>query len=153
MTDAYNAADTRQLRKAIKAARQAEAERSIVVLGLMSSPAGRNWVHSILVDCGIFHQTFSLNALAMAFNEGKRSVSLQLLADVVRWAPDQYIQMMREANDKEIANGRRTDSGSERSRSDIRGDDSGRPDDPVGPAGSVESEYEPGLFDGQDTTH
>ena len=153
MNEQFNASDTRQLRKAVKAARQAEAERSSVILSLMSNPAGRNWVHSIFVDCGIFHQTFSLNALAMAFNEGKRSVALQLLADVVRWAPDQYIQMMREANDKEIANGRRTDSGSERSGSDTRGDDSGRSDDAIGPTGTVESEYEPGLFDGQDTTH
>jgi hypothetical protein len=151
VNDPYNAADLRALRRATRAAKHAEAERRVVIFNLMASPGGRNWVHSILADCAIFSTTFTGEALSGAFNEGKRSVGLQLLTDVVRWAPDQYIQMMREQTDKEQANARRDDSGHSGSDANGGGSDLGRPDDA---GGSVTFEYDPGDDGvGEDTTH
>lgn len=138
----YNAADLKAIRRASKLAKQAEIERRGVILSVMSNPAGRNWMYDRLVRCHVFSPSFSLQALAMAFGEGERNIGLQDLNDVMQFAPDQYIQMMREANDRNQSNGRRTDdSGHERSGADSGRIDPGRPDDAVG---SVEHDYNPG---------
>ena len=137
MAEEYNAADRKAVRRRIKEARQALAERQIVVLNLMSSPAGRSYMHERLVRCHIFSSSFNASSLGMAFAEGERNVGLQDLNDVMAFAPDQYIQMMREANDRSnndrpirsAENGRRDDTGSE-------------PE-----AGAVISDYDPGNDD------
>lgn len=136
-----NASDTRAIRKAQKAAKVAESERQGVVVNLMSSPAGRGYVYDQLTRCHVFSPSFNLSALAMAFAEGERNSGLQLLGDVMAFAPDQYVQMMREANDRRSANDNNSEAG--RSSANGRGPDSGpEPDDADG---GLVSEYEPGL--------
>ena len=80
--------------------------------------------------------------MAMAFAEGERNIGLQDLNDVMAWAPDQYIAMMREASDKRIAeDGRRSDSPSGRpngSDPGFDGDDNGT---------GVPSDYDPNGVD------
>lgn len=137
MTDGYNASDLKDVRRAARAAKLAEADRRSVVYSLMSSPAGRNWMYDRLVRCHVFSSSFSRDGLLMAFSEGERNIGLQDLTDIMQFAPDQYIQMTREANDRSIS----ADRGHERDRPDSGRSDSGRPDDPVG---SVLSDYEPG---------
>ena len=139
----YDASNPKHLRRAAKAAKSADADRRIVVLNLMSSPSGRDYVHTQLTRCHCFHSSFSSSALAMAFAEGERNVGLQLLNDVMAFAPDQYVQMMREATDKELADARRSDD----NRSNGRGPDPGRDDsghDLDDATGRVDSEYDPG---------
>src|SRR5271154_4095494 len=97
----YNASDTKAIRRLAKLAKIAESERQGVVYNLMSSPAGRSYLFDKLTRCHIFSSSFSQSALLTAFAEGERNIGLQDLNDVMRWAPDQYVQMMREANDKE----------------------------------------------------
>ncbi len=104
----YNASDTKSIRKAEKHAKQAEADRRTVVCSIMSNPLGRSWVHDRLLRCHCFTSSFSTNALTTAFNEGERNIGLQDLADIMQFAPDQYIQMMREFNDRNQADGRRS---------------------------------------------
>ena len=137
----YNASDTRQIRRAAKAAKQAEAERRVVIFNLMSSPAGRSYFYDRLVRCHIFSSSFSHSALSIAFAEGERNIGLQDLTDIMAFAPDQYVQMMREANDRS-SNADRPD----RSGANGRGDDSRSEPE----AGSVTSEYDPNDNDGAD---
>jgi hypothetical protein len=124
----YNASDTKAIRRAAKAAKLAEAQRREVVFSLMSSPAGRNYVHDLLLRCHVFTSSFTSDAICMAFNEGERNIGLQLLTDVMQFAPDQYVQMMREENDRRIA----ADSGHSGNNEDDRGPDSGWAGDPIG---------------------
>lgn len=53
----------------------------------------------------------------MAFNEGHRDIGLRLLADIMQFCPDRYMEMMRERNTRDNANERRrgqnTDGGVE----------------------------------------
>lgn len=135
----YNAADTKSIRKAAKAARVAEAERQGVVLNLMSSPAGRSYIHDHLTRCHVFSSSFSASSLGMAFSEGERNIGLQILNDVMQFAPDQYVQMMREANDRRIADDNRQSGG--RSPNNGRDNSGSVPDES---AGTVSAEYEPG---------
>ena len=138
----YNAADTRAIRRAAKLAKQLDSEHQTVVYGTMASPAGRNYIHSWLERCHVFSSSYGSSALGMAFAEGERNIGLQLLADIMRWAPDQYLQMMREANDRSSASSRPSGSDPQRGRN---GDDS-RPEPDGAGAGAI-SDYEPGAFD------
>ena len=144
MTD-YNASDTKHIRRAAKAAKLAEADRRTVVFTLMSSPGGRAWMHDRLVRCHIFETSYNDISNRMAFAEGERNVGVQDLIDIMRFAPDQYIQMMREFNDKEQANARARDNDRESRGSGANG----RRDDSQSDlnVGSVEHEYEPGDED------
>ena len=136
-----NAADLRSLKRKAREARLAEAQRREVTFSIMSSPAGRVWVLDILEHCNIFATSFSVNALQTAFREGQRDVGLRLLADIVSFSPDQYIQMMREANDRERIDDRRNDSGPVRNNPNDGRNDSGSNLDDTN--GSVESDYDP----------
>ena len=139
----YNASDLRQIRTAKRRERARDAERKLVVLGLMSSSAGRAYVHDRLTRCHIFETSFSDSAQRMAFAEGERNVGLQDLIDVQQFCPDQYVQMLREANDRKIVDGRSSSGPSP----DPAPDDDGRERDPANPGwdvgGRVDSEYDP----------
>jgi hypothetical protein len=138
----YNASDTKSIRRAAKAAKAAEGERQGVIFNLMSSPAGRTYMYDRLVRANIFSTTFTTNPYASAFNEGQRNLGLQDLNDIMQFAPDQYVQMMREANDRRSADDNRQSGGRGANGS---GDDSRPVSEDT--SGTVSSDYEPGDED------
>src|SRR2546421_147521 len=103
-----NAADRKQIRRKEKAAKLADAQRREVITNLMSTSFGREWMWDVLAGCHCFATTFNGDALASAFAEGERNVGLRLLADILVACPDQYIQAMRESNDRNSLNERRS---------------------------------------------
>ena len=64
---------------------------------LMGHAQGRRIVWRYLASCGVFHSSFSTEALVMAKKEGRREVGLQLLDDVMTHTPLAYPKMMEEA--------------------------------------------------------
>ena len=98
----FDASDPAHIRKAAKAAKADAAQRLEIVRGIMSLPSGRAWMHDWLQSCNIFATTFTGNALQSAFNEGRRSIGLRMLAEIMQACPDQYVQMMREENERDI---------------------------------------------------
>ena len=97
-----NASDRKQIRRAEKAAKLAERNRSEVIVALASHESGRKYLWDRIADAGVFTTIYSDSPQRMAFNEGLRSGGLALLADFMQFAPDNFIQAMREEN------GRRT---------------------------------------------
>ena len=83
---------TAQRRKARLAARA----RDDALAGMMSIREGRAWVHDLLATSHVFESSFSNNPGLMAFREGERNVGLRVLAQVMRLAPDRYVDMMKE---------------------------------------------------------
>ena len=127
---ADNAADRKDIRRKEKEARIADRQRREVIGQIMSTAPGRAWLWDRLSSCHVFHTTFNGDALASAFQEGQRSVGLALLADILAHCPDQYIQAMREANERHDRNDNpasgRTDPDAERLGSPLTdGGDSG----------------------------
>lgn len=123
----FDASDRKQVRRAEKAAAVIDRQRVEVVASLMSTIAGRAYVHDKLVSAHVFQTSFAPDALAMAFAEGERNQGLQLLNDVMTASPDAYILMTREASERYTS--------SERARGqDNDGRDQGREpgDDPSG---------------------
>lgn len=63
---------------------------------IMANKRGRRIVWGILANAGVFQLSFSTNAMTMAFNEGRRSEGLRMLALLQVHCPDQYQEMTRE---------------------------------------------------------
>lgn len=63
---------------------------------LMGDPRGRRIVWRQLATAGVFQSSFDPTAMTMAFNEGRRSEGLRLLAQVHELCPDLYPIMMKE---------------------------------------------------------
>lgn len=99
----FNASSRKDIRAAEKEAKLAETNNREVVTDLMSTTIGRAWVLAKLESCHMFNDPFSGDALLEAYRKGERNVGLVLLADLMLFCPDQYVLMMREANDRSTA--------------------------------------------------
>jgi hypothetical protein len=87
--------------------RLAKAER---IKWLMSNPRGRQVMWDLLADASPWAQTFSTNAMQMAFNEGKRSVGIDLLAYLQLTCPERYFEMLKEHQKNERRSDDRIDT-------------------------------------------
>ncbi len=61
---------------------------------------GRTYFWNLLASCGIGRNPFSADALTMAFAAGEMNVGQRILADIIRVAPERYIEMMGEQNER-----------------------------------------------------
>jgi hypothetical protein len=96
--EAFNASDPVQVAaKRRSAGRKRKASESIVYT-IMSTQAGRDWFHTLLTSCHCFNSSFTGEALSMAFREGERNIGLMLTAQVMKAAPNEFIQMLKEHN-------------------------------------------------------
>lgn len=75
-----------------------ERQRGDFVAGMMSLRQGRHWIHNFLSACHIFDDPFTGQALHEAYLKGERNVGSRLLADVMKYALNDYVKMMDEAN-------------------------------------------------------
>lgn len=126
----YNANDRKQIREAKRTARQDDRARQATIASIMSTNLGRQYVYNLLSRCHMFGTSFSTNALSMAFAEGERNIGLALVADIMPICSDQYITMIREANDRSIAADTRTSA--------HESDDHTSGDDPIDDGGGQE---------------
>jgi hypothetical protein len=104
-----NASERKDIRRAEKFAAETARARIEFVVAAMSTIQGRAWFHDLLVFCNVFDGSFSGDALLEAFNKGQRNVGLNIYSDIVGNCPDSFVQMMKEANIKEIVNDRSTE--------------------------------------------
>ncbi len=119
-----NTADRKSIRAAEKASKVADRERGEVIIGIASTTSGRRYLWEKLEACHIFATSYHDSAQRMAFLEGERSVGLQLLNDITRWCPDEFILAMREAN---VRHELSTGSAGQRTSSEDSGRDVGEP--------------------------
>ncbi|MGE0745289.1 MAG: hypothetical protein AB7K86_08580 [Rhodospirillales bacterium] len=63
---------------------------------LMGDPRGRRLMWGVLAEAGIYLQTFTGELGTSAFNEGRRSMGLQMMDRMIRHAPDAWTQMHAE---------------------------------------------------------
>ena len=96
----YNAASRLDVRKAEKAAKLAESNRRTVLVTLADSAIGREWLWAQLAAAHIFETTFTPDPRHSAFLEGERNAGLRLLGEMMQHCPEQFIQAMREANER-----------------------------------------------------
>ena len=127
----YNASQTKEIRRAEKAAKQRETERIDFIVGSMSLRQGRAYYHDLLAACHIFNDPFTGDALVEAYSKGERNVGLRIYNDLVSNCPDLFVVMMQEANEKELINERansRPESESDADESDAGDEHAGSSD-------------------------
>lgn len=101
-TDApYNAGDAEHVAKRKTSQKKRNLRKTAALKKLMFDPEGRMWMWDLLTLCGIFHSSFSIDALRCAFNEGRRDIGLRLLAEINQLSPEFYIRMVQENQAKE----------------------------------------------------
>ena len=62
----------------------------------MSFPQGRNFYWDQLAACHMFEGTGPMPAESANFFLGERNVGLRILGDLMRAAPDAFVQMLKE---------------------------------------------------------
>ncbi len=104
MNDTHDPLDPRSQKLAQQRAAEAIAlqrmERAEDVKKLMASPWGRRLMWGMLADAKTYQPTFNTNAMQMAWNEGRRSYGIDLLAYVQMTCPERYLEMLKEATKK-----------------------------------------------------
>ena len=63
---------------------------------VMSSEMGRRFVYRLVASSNVFRSSFNIEALQMAFNEGRRNNGLRVLSDVIEHCYESYEKMMKE---------------------------------------------------------
>ena len=94
----YDASSRKDIRAAEKLAAHAESQRINFLCAAMDTIPGRAWFYQHLADCHIFADPFTGQALFEAYSKGERNVGLRTYSDIVRYCPDQFVQMIKEAN-------------------------------------------------------
>ncbi|HPA06702.1 MAG TPA: endopeptidase [Candidatus Hydrogenedentes bacterium] len=78
---------------------QARAAEADDLQKLMATPWGRRIAWRWLDRAGVYRLSYSDNAMAMAFNEGRRNEGLRLLAQLDSLCPTEYLTLLKEAHD------------------------------------------------------
>lgn len=69
---------------------------------LMADGRGRRVVWRLLGDAGLFRSSIGPTPEITAFNEGRRSLGLALLADLSRVCPERFTEMQQEARRRRL---------------------------------------------------
>ena len=134
----FDGSNRKQVREREKELKIAEGNRLAYTKRIMSDVPGRKWMHDILVRCHIWQTPFAAGQPdTTAFRLGEQNLGLQVFADVIAAAPQEYVLMMQEANTKEQVNDRRYSDDRQSTESTGNDEDTGRDDN--GPV----SEYDP----------
>jgi hypothetical protein len=96
--EAFNASDPAQVAAKRRSAGKKRKANESVVYTIMSTQAGREWMHSVLSSCHCFSSSFTGETLSMAFKEGERNIGLMLTAQIMKASPDEFVMMLKEQN-------------------------------------------------------
>lgn len=97
----FDAGDPEQVKERERAAKRRERDNREVIVAVLSSPAGRNWMWQILESANVFSQSFvpGPEQYSTVFNEGRRSIGNEMLAQIMRAQPDAVVQLLKEHGD------------------------------------------------------
>jgi hypothetical protein len=90
-------ATSRSQKALAEQARQDRLDERTVISSLMSTPAGRRWVWTFLVQAALFREDTDLDPYRMAFTKGKRNLGMALLEPIERHVPHLRVKMMEES--------------------------------------------------------
>ncbi len=96
-----NASDPKQVEAGELKEEEKEALETRDLLTVLGTPEGRRVLWGILERCGVYKTSFTGNSETF-FNEGKRSIGLELISKIGTASDDALFTMMKEAKDREI---------------------------------------------------
>lgn len=91
----YNAGDPEQVKGRKEKQKTRDLQKKAALGRFLSEPGGGVWMWDLLSLCGVYHSSFSSDALVMAFNEGRRDIGNHLIAEINRLdgGPELYRRM------------------------------------------------------------
>ena len=104
ITDVGDEVAVKKRRKSVRLATETKTEHTKQVL---ATKAGRHVLWEVLTLCGIYRTSYDGNETRTIYNEGRRSVGLELLAEINAVQPHAHVQMLQDAiaRDEEISHG------------------------------------------------
>jgi hypothetical protein len=106
----FDSTNRRAIREREKKRKQLDTANEHIFIALMGEYNGREWMHTRFLRNHIFSTPFTTDPIQTAFNCGIQNDALQEFLLVVRLCPDEYLQMMREANERDLAESNRADT-------------------------------------------
>ena len=106
----FNAGSRSAIRAREKDTRQIERDTNEIFTAIMGEYSGRRWFHDRFLRGHIFSSPFNADPIQMAFNCGIQNDALQEFLRIVQLCPEEYLQMMREANERQLAANSRIDN-------------------------------------------
>lgn len=82
-------------KQADKAERRRERELSDIRF-IIKSPEGRRFYWRLMSDAGVFRRSFNGDTVGTMFNEGRRSLGLDILNDLLEAKPAAFSEMQQE---------------------------------------------------------
>jgi len=92
-----NAADPRQVRAMAQLEKRREQRWGDALRAVMATPQGRAFVWAMIRRAGIYESPFDMHGGMQSFKIGRADVGRELMAEVLRLAPDEYLLMEAEA--------------------------------------------------------
>src|SRR5260370_11481714 len=97
----FDGSDRKQVRAREKELKIDEGNRLAYTRRLMSDAPGRKWMYDLLLRCHIWQTPFAAGQIdTTAFRLGEQNLGLQVFADVMAAAPQEYVLMIQEAATK-----------------------------------------------------
>jgi hypothetical protein len=97
----FNAGDDRHVKRRERKAKFRQEQKERALGSIMASIEGRVWMFDLLSKCGCYRLSFVHGEPdTTAFNEGSRKVGNEIMDDIMRIAPEQYIRMITEQEQK-----------------------------------------------------
>jgi hypothetical protein len=97
----FSSIDRRRIRQREREAKAIEADNETIMSTIMEHYDGRRWLYDKFVRGHIFSTPFSSDPIQMAYNCGIQNEALRDFQQVVALCPDEYLQMMKEANERD----------------------------------------------------
>lgn len=93
----YNPADEQQVNERSAKKKFDHKAKQQFLRDILKDRQGRDFFWDLLSMAGIFHTSFNPSNAVTAYNEGRRSLGLQVLADITAAAPEAYVTMIKES--------------------------------------------------------
>lgn len=95
MSRRRNAADEGQIQDQSQKEKFRREREANDVRSLLANIEGRRFLWRLMETCGVYHQSFTGNSETF-FLEGKRSIGLFVIAEILDAEPDAYLLMIKE---------------------------------------------------------
>lgn len=96
-----NASDPQQVKNAGRDEKELRRRERNDIEFLLSSPQGRRFLWKLLSECGIYELSYVTDSDMTAFNEGRRCVGNNILADILDVDPDGFTTLIKENREVE----------------------------------------------------
>lgn len=95
----FDASDPSKVAERKSKAKRLEASRLNGLRQVLGNADSRHWLWDLLEEAGVFHtsmQSLDDTAMVLAFREGKRTIGLKVIAEVVKMDGTAYLTMVKE---------------------------------------------------------